>query len=92
MTRGVDLHPGLTPLLQPRNDPSQAEPTATFSNTLVATNGSVFDARNGRFWLRFRCKSTVQVIRFGEFIRSARLNWIGIIGNGDTLTRRPHTA
>ena len=54
----VDLHAGLTRLLQYGSDPSQAMQIATFSMIWVPVGGSIFDARNGRYWVKFRCKST----------------------------------
>ena len=55
----VDLHAALTHLLQPRNDWVQAELIATFSTIRAAVDGSIFDARNGRYWVKFRYKSTI---------------------------------
>jgi transposase-like protein len=57
-SKAVDLHARLTLLLQPENDPFQAKRMASFSNIRGTEEGSVFDAKNGRFWLKFRCKLT----------------------------------
>lgn len=54
----VDLHARLTLLLHPRNDPPPAKRIAIFSKVWRTAGGSIFDARNRRFWLEFRCKST----------------------------------
>ncbi len=47
-------------LSQSGNDPSQVGRRTTFSKVWAAVDGSVFDARKGLIWLKFRCKSTIE--------------------------------
>lgn len=72
------------------NDPFQAQRIANFSTIQEAMAGPFFDARNGHFWLKFRCKSTINGphVRQPQLVAAERVDstmWGILCGNDNEI-------